>query len=523
MQTFVEKYAPYLAGTLSGFDRILFRGTLQRLVARGGMTSYLSRYSVLLKEFEEHAKGVTKRIREAAEAQAKEAGVPFEYLNSSRVSKEEKARQVARERGITAGPVCYFSALEVAPSITVTSDGKWKRAVHRPRKCLHLYRYEIHPQVGWMHTRLQTWFPFTVQVCLNGREWLSHQMDAVGMGYERYDNCFLDVDDFDQAQALANQQLETDWPALLDGIRRELHPLHEELFQEFSTGYYWTVHQSEWATDVVFSDPEKLRHLMPHLIRYAMTHQGCGDVLKYFGYQACRDGRTRRNFDGEVISDMKEWMVGTRVKHRARRNSLKLYDKIYRRLRAVLRAEFTMNQPSGYKVFRPKDGTDQCAWQGLRKGVADLHRRAEVSQGCNGRYLKALAAADDPVTLQERLDKISRRTELKGRAVRALRPHDPEDLALFAAVNRAEFADNGMRNADLRQLLYGSEDGLSPEEIRRRSGRVTRKLRLLRAHGLIRKRPKTHRYDLTDIGRETINALLTARQTPINALFALAA
>ncbi len=53
------------------------------------------------------------------------------------------------------------------------------------------------------------------------------------------------------------------------------------------------------------------------------------------------------------------------------------------------------------------------------------------------------------------------------------------------------------------------------EEIRRRAGRVTRQLRLLRAHGLLQKVPHTHRYQLTAAGREIITALLTARHTPI--------
>ena len=47
--------------------------------------------------------------------------------------------------------------------------------VGEPRKCLHLYHYLIHPLFGFMHLRLQTWFPFSLQVCLNGREWLARQ------------------------------------------------------------------------------------------------------------------------------------------------------------------------------------------------------------------------------------------------------------------------------------------------------------------------------------------------------------
>ena len=62
------------------------------------------------------------------------------------------------------------------------------------RHCLHLCHYWMHPVPGFMHGRLQTWFPFRIQMCLNGREWLSRQMDQAGMKYHREDNCFLSLD-----------------------------------------------------------------------------------------------------------------------------------------------------------------------------------------------------------------------------------------------------------------------------------------------------------------------------------------
>ena len=104
-----------------------------------------------------------------------------------------------------------------------------------------------------------------------------------------------------------------------------------------------------------------------------------------------------------------------------------------------------------------------------------------------------------------------------------MRPHEAEDLALFEVVHRGEWAQNGFRNKDLRPLLFGDEAGLPPEEIRRRSGRMTRRLRLLRAHGLIRKMPHSHCYRLTPKGHDTISAILAARQTPIRDLLARAA
>jgi len=59
-----------------------------------------------------------------------------------------------------------------------------------------------------MNARIQSWFPFSIQICLNGREWLARQMDGLGLGYHRRDNCFLWIDQIDKAQELMDQQLQ---------------------------------------------------------------------------------------------------------------------------------------------------------------------------------------------------------------------------------------------------------------------------------------------------------------------------
>ena len=82
-------------------------------------------------------------------------------------------------------------------AITVRGDAKNKRLspVVEERKCLHLYHYYEHPVFGRCHLRLQSWYPFTVDVCLNGRAWLARQMDAEGLAYGRADNCFVALKD----------------------------------------------------------------------------------------------------------------------------------------------------------------------------------------------------------------------------------------------------------------------------------------------------------------------------------------
>jgi hypothetical protein len=519
MHRFTTKYADCLAGVLSGFDRLVFRGTLRRLSFVEGLRVYLSARHVLLKDFGTHAQAVTERIKEGCLAAAQTAQVPVQYLASAATSKEEVARKIAQERGVTAGPICLLTCVEpfVGYDIQRNAAKQQLEVVSRYRKCLHYYWYEFHPECGFLGARLRSWFPFDLQVCLNGREWLACQLHQAGLGYERADNCFLHVADFAQAQALLDAQLRTDWPTLLNGLAQRLNPRREELFGDLCPGYYWSTSQSEWATDLVFRDPVELRRLYPLLVRHGMTSLGSGDVLRFLGRPGGGADRVPGTVRAEVTSDLKTRVEGVRIKHRVNANSVKAYDKAYTAERAVLRAETTLNDVSDLKVYRPKEGgrDDELAWRRLRKGVADLQRRAQVSQAANERYLNALSSVDDGATLEERLRRITAPSTWKGKRVRALHPFAADDMALLEAVSRGEFTLNGLRNRDLRPLLYGADAAATPEVVRRRAGRVTRQLRLLRAHGLIQKVAQTHRYQVTAQGREIITAILSARHTPI--------
>jgi hypothetical protein len=133
-----------------------------------------------------------------------------------------------------------------------------------------------------------------------------------------------------------------------------------------------------------------------------------------------------------------------------------------------------------------------------------------VCQAANERYLESLAAVEESISLGQLAETVCRPARWKGRRVRALHPLSPDDAALFQAVNRGEFNVNGFRNRDLRPLLYPTESPDAPT-VRRQAAAITRKLRLLRAHGLIHKVPKTHRYVLSPQGRQVITALLAAR------------
>jgi hypothetical protein len=391
------------------------------------------------------------------------------------------------------------------------------------RKCLFVYQYWMHPVFGFMSARLQTWFPFPIHIYLNGREWLARQMDNAAIRYRRHDNCFTWIADFDRAQSLMNEQLAVNWSEQFGGVTDRVHPLFPEICKHYPMKYYWTCQDSEWAMDIVFRDRDRLQRLYPQLVHLGMTSFSSPDVLRFMGKRVSRNGTAAGRYELPVSSDLKIRPNGVRIKHRLGLNSIKLYDKAYDELGAVLRPEVTISDPALFRVFRPKNGgpDSDLQWRTMRRGIADLHRRAEVSRQVLDRYCSALAAVDDSTTLEELTARIECRVRWNGQSVRALHPFDPQDHALLAAVNRGEFTINGLRNRDLQALLYSSAPKTKSDQ-RRRSAAISRKLRLLRAHGLIRKLPHTHRYQVTDHGRLILNAILSAHRVTVQQLTAAA-
>lgn len=510
MQGFIQRHAPQVSGVLSGFDRVRLRGTLRWLSNPRGMLNYLSLISVLLKDFKGFAMDCTTRIRRASQQLALSAGRPLHYLNSSTVRKEELVEQIAQADRVESGLICVLSCVEPCYSYHVGPNRERKRLELRygPSKCRHDYFYVQDPQLGRLHLRLQTWLPFTIHVCLNGRAWLARQLTAAGQSFCQRDNCFVQVQDFPQAQALLDEQLRTRWAGLMNRLTRTWHPTHRRLFPQYPIPYYWSVEESEWATDVLFGSPQALAHLYPRLVRHALTDIPAADVLRFLGRRMPQHGGLNGNFAGEVVSDVRTRAEGTRVKHRLNRNAIKMYDKEAR----VLRVETTINDARDMKVYRRAEGNPRSAkrWRPLRKGVADLHRRAKLSQAANERYLEKLAAVDDSRTLQDLVAPLCRPTQWQGQQVRALSPLAPADARLLAAIHRGEFTIHGFRNRDLRERLFPPPADAA--EARRQSAATTRQLRLLRAHGLIAKVPKTHRYQVTATAQVAVTALLQAQQ-----------
>jgi hypothetical protein len=511
MKTFLQRFGALVVGILQGFDRLVLKGKLRHLYGPEGMHAFFGINRIPREDFKTHVAEITKQLLEASLIAEAKKLQRYRYLNSSSTDKEQTARQIASEQRVQQGLVCVLQCVEPCWTFDTFKDRKGTPIIRGERgKCSHLYHYFIDPKFGWMYVRLQTWFPFEIQVGINGREWLSRQMDADKLLYLRSDNKFLCVDNWQRAQHLFDEQLQTDWVRELDRLQQQVHPLHPGHLGRMPLNYNWTVFQSEWATDVAFQSQDVLAKWFDRWLRQALLSHASADVLRFLG----RTGRIWPKGRMSILTSVHDRFEGKRLKHWVDHNSLKLYTHAN-----VLRPETTINQAEEIRVLRAanNDPEGQIAWRPLRRTVADLPQRATFSQQVNERYLEALATTAETQTLKELAEPLTCRVLEPAnkpgqtpRYVRGLNPLATADAALLTAIADPKWMVNGLKNRDLATMLYTTptEDA---QESRRRSSRVTRLLRLLRAHGLLEKIPKTHRYQVSPDARVKIQALLACR------------
>jgi hypothetical protein len=176
------------------------------------------------------------------------------------------------------------------------------------------------------------------------------------------------------------------------------------------------------------------------------------------------------------------------------------------------------------RFFGHRVKSDGSPWGNFPGEISsDVKTRAEgvrIKHRSNGNSLKMYDKLGQPVTSPGRSKPDGTRSA--ARRFRALQLFAEKDLRLLTAVSRPEFNQNGFRNRDLRPLLFDGEPRDDAAR-KRQSSAVSRQFALLRAHGLIRKVPHTHRYILTDQGRLVITALLAARNANALELVKLAA
>jgi hypothetical protein len=512
LSRFVAKFTSLIVAVLSCFDRVIFKGYLP-LTNGPALEGFVDHVLKIRRcDFMAFAQKQSETLVEHAKRLAQEAGVEYRFLQGFH-RKHKLVDPILRQRPILEGLVCVFCCMETCPSFKLIrgKDRPGLIAARRPQRVV--YFYFLDPELGLIYIRLTTWFPFTVQVYVNGHSWLAQQLLKHRLSFNLQDNAFTALDDPNVAQKLADSFVDQNWAKILTRLVRQVNPLmNQRWFRSLS--YYWVVDQAEFATDLIFTSREALAGLYPRLLDHAAVHFSAKDILSFLGR------RLHPRFDGEVLTDCQKgrW-PGARIKHRMKNNWLKMYDKFG----WVLRIETVINDPREFRVrrLRVRNGRRAMVWCPMNKGVINLYRYREVALAANRRYLDALAVVDDPTPAYRQVEELTEPVVVSGRSHAGFNPASGADVKLFQAVLQGENLVRGFRNADIRAALYGSTEDVG--ERRRQSHAVGRLLKRLHVRGLIVKVPHSHRWHLSGKGHQVLGAVVRLYHDGIPAAVRIAA
>jgi hypothetical protein len=496
MELFTQRHAAQIAGELSCFDRIVITGTIPVICYAEGMTSYLNFNHIRIFDYTQWAEPLRDQVRTNAQQLAQEAGLEIQFLKHWDERKETLVDKILAERGAHEGLVCIFSAMESCTSYTPWHDKQTHKTVLKSDsgKCLHYYFYFIDKDLGLCYLRVPTWAPFRLQFYFNGHNALCTALDQHRIEQTMLDNSFRRIGDWDKAQKLADA----------DAVDVEM--LHRKLDQYarrfcppialFPDGYHWSLMQVEYATDIVFKRREDLAPIYEALTRTAVHAVKAEHVATFLGR------KLNGNFEGEAGNRFETRIQGTCINHHMAEVSIKMYDKGGR----ILRIETTANDVTFFKHYRKvehRDGSWEMKTAALKKSIYSLPVLRDLMWASNRRYLEFISTLDDPTSGLRDLEKIARPVREGERSLPGFNLFDGEDLDLFLALVRGEFNISGVCNRNLRELLD------------KNGHQVSRLIKKLRVHGLIKKVGHCYKYYLTVLGRRVTAMALRLREMVI--------
>jgi len=492
MTTFVERHANNIRGVLSCFDRVVITGTHPAICHAGAMESYLRAGNIRIFDYTKWAEPLRNEIRENAEHIAAENNLEIDFIRRKDFRKEQRIKEIVAQRGDHPGLVHVFSAMETCSSYKPWHDKKTHKTFlkYTNAKCLHYYFYFIDEELGLCYLRVPTWAPFRLQFYFNGHNQLAIKLKQAKISYRLMDNAFIEIADFTKAQEIADALDVRSLHRRLDWLAETLCPV----VRHFTSRYHWSLMQVEYSSDVVFKRQKDFQPLYDEITRTAIHAVKPENIATFLGR------KLHGNFQGEMGNDFHTRIQGTRIKHHMGKASIKLYDK----MGIMARVECTANDVTFFKHYRKvehRDGTAEMTYAPMKKSIYSLGALAELLRASNRRYLDFIGAIADPTAGIKRLDKMSRPAHDGSRTYRGFNVFHGDDLKLFRAIGRGEFTISGFQNRGLQTVLPGKS---GPQ--------ISRMLKRLRTHGLIKKIGRTYKYYLTRLGRSVVTMAMKMRE-----------
>lgn len=488
METLIDRYSKEIKGILSCYDRIIITGTIPRICYAEGMTSYLYNHNIRIFDYARFAEAYRERIREQIQKISEEQGVEITFVRHSNARKEDIVKEIIKRSGRRSGIVSILSAMEACSTYKPWHNKKTGKTYLRGEtgKCLHYYIYFVDEDYGYGYIRIPTWCPFRLQIYLNGHSTLAHQLKQRGIGYELVDNAFSNIEDFPQAQQLADN-------LSIDSLREFINKLADKycpIYKDFSEEYHWSIMQAEYATDIVFKSKEFLQSIYEEIIATATHTVKPKDVVSFLGQ------KLHGNYTGAIDTHYQVRIEGKKIKHTMGNVSVKMYDK----LGFILRIETTTTNVSFFKHYRTVEHRNKTKTQQLasmKKNIYSLRPLGELLLAANYRYLKFISTIEDKRIGSQNIKKLSQPVVENNRTFKGFNVFHSDDLFILETIMRGEFLIDGFRSKHLKKFLSFS----APSQI-------SRILKRLRLHGLIKKIGKTYKYYISSFGRVVITAIL---------------
>ncbi len=487
-----EKYSERLDGVLNCYDRIILFGSLDPFCYAKGMTNYLYQHGIRIFDYARFAEPLRDEIRANAEVLAETHGLRIEFIRKRNFRKEERVASILKKRGTQPGLVHIFSAMEPCGAYQPWHDKQNHHTYlkYTDGKCLHYYFYFIDEALGLCYLRVPTWCPFRLQFYCNGHAWLASQLRQRGIAYELRDNAFVHMADYQTANALAAQLDIAKLHARLDALAQRYCPF----IQRLHLSVQWSLWQVEYATDLVFKQSADLQAFYPLLLETLIHTVKPDDIATFLGQ------KLHGNYQGELGNRFNKRQLGTRIKHTMQPVSIKLYDQFG----FILRIEVTVNDVTFFKQHREvqhRDGSREMKDAPMKKTIYSLPALRELLLAATQRYLKFISAIETPAVGVQRLNQLSQSKTDNDHTYKGFNLFAEADAALCRLLLRGEFMISGLTNRAVRAWL--------PDQ---NTGQVSRLLKRLRVHGLLRKVGRCYKYYLTDFGRQVATLALKLRE-----------
>ena len=487
-----EKFHDQLDGVLHCYDRVILLGSLHPFCYAKGMTHYLYEHQIRIFDYAQFAEPLRDQICQQAEQLAQEHGLAIEFIRKKNFRKEDRIQALLKTRGTQPGLVHIFSALEACTTYKPWHDKQTHQTYLRTDsgKCLHYYFYFIDPDLGLCYLRVPTWCPFRLQFYFNGHAWLAAQLRANGVAFDLLDNAFAHIADYGVANQLVAHFDLVYLHRTLDTFAQRFCPVSHSL----NLSYQWSIYQAEYATDLVFKRQSDLQAFYPHLVETLIHTVKPADIATFLGR------KLHGNYRGELGNRFNVRLAGTRLKHVMGPVSLKVYDKFG----LILRIEVTVNDVSFFLQYRQvqhRDGETETKYAPMKKTLYSLAPLAEQLQAANRRYLELLSAIETPEVGLQKVQRLTETCTENAHRYKGFNLLAEADAALFRLLLRGEFAISGLTARAVHARL--------PDHT---PGQISRLLKRLRVHGLLKKVGRHYKYYLTDLGREIATIALKLRE-----------